>query len=120
MRRVLLLGAGGLALLLAAIGLLLPVWPTTPFLLVSAGCFSGTPALRAWLLRLPFFRAHLENYRSRCGLSAGTVAISLVYLWGMLALSAVLTRKVWLALLLGAVGAAVTVHILLMARGKRV
>ena len=41
-------------------------------------------------------------------------------MWGMLAASIVLVGPLWVKLLLGLIGAAVTVHILCMARpGKR-
>lgn len=110
---------GFLLLALGAIGLLLPVWPTTPFVLAAAGCFSGTPRLRAGLMRNRFFREHIENYSARTGLSAKTVAISLCYLWGMLLLSLLLTRTLWAGILLSAVGVTVTAHILHVSKPRR-
>lgn len=118
MKGFLFAGAGFLFLGLGAIGLLLPVWPTTPFVLLSAACFTGTPRLRARITAIPFFREYLDNYTSRCGLSVKTVTLSLGYLWGMLVLSMVLMGKLWLTLLLTAIGAAVTAHILWMARRR--
>ncbi len=115
---VLLTVLGFLFLGLGAIGLLFPVWPTTPFVLVAAACFSGTPYLRKKIMQIGFFREHIENYENRNGLSQKTITISLVYLWGMLLLSALLVRKLWLVLLLAVVGIAVTAHLLYMAKGK--
>ncbi len=61
-----LLNALGFLLLgLGAIGLLLPVWPTTPFVLAAAACFAGSPTIRARIMKIPFFREHIENYRLR-------------------------------------------------------
>lgn len=118
--KVLLLTAVGfLSLALGAIGLLLPVWPTTPFVLVAAGCFSGTPRLRAKLLRISFFREYIESYQAKTGLSRRTVTVSLSFLWGMLILSALLVQAAWLRLLLAGVGAAVTAHILWIAGARR-
>ena len=115
---VLLAGAGVALLLLGLIGLFLPVWPTTPFVLGAFGCLASAPRLRALILRVPFFREYIENDRARRGLKRGTVAARLVFLWGMLGLSVYLTRRFWLALLLTGIGVAVTVHILMVAGPK--
>lgn len=118
-KAILLTGFGFLFLGLGAVGLLLPVWPTTPFVLVSAACFSRTPRLRAWITSIPFFRDHIENYENRTGLSRKTVTISLSYLWGMLMLSMALVQTAWVSLLLSFIGTAVTLHILWMSKAKR-
>ena len=110
--------AGFLFLGLGGVGLFLPVWPTTPFVLLAAGCFSGSPRLRAQILRVPMFREYLENYQKKQGLSPKTVAASLAFLWGMLGISILLVETLWVRLLLGAIGGAVTVHILWMARKR--
>lgn len=116
---VLLTSFGFLFLGLGAIGLLLPVWPTTPFVLLAAGCFSVSPRLRARIMKIAFFREHIENYEKRTGLSRKTVGISLGYLWGMMLLSMLLIRSPWTSVLLFCIGAAVTIHILLMAKAGR-
>ncbi|MEA5015210.1 MAG: YbaN family protein [Candidatus Limiplasma sp.] len=118
LKNILLTGVGFLLLAIAVIGLFLPVWPTTPFVLLAVACFSGNPKLQARLLRIRFIREHVENYRERKGLPRRNVVISLTFLWGMLILSMVLLRKLWLALLLAAIGTAVTIHILCVARPK--
>lgn len=118
--KVLVLTIVGSALLgLGAIGLLLPVWPTTPFVIGAAACFSGTPKLQAKLKRMPLFGEHVRNYQNRAGLSRKTVISSLIFLWGMLLLSMLLVHTVWIVLLLLLVGAAVTAHILCMAKPRR-
>ena len=116
---ILLTGAGFLFLGLGAIGLLLPVWPTTPFALISAACFSCTPRLRAQIMKISFFREHIENYECRTGLSRKTIIISLSYLWGMLFLSMLLIQTSWISFLLFSIGIAVTSHILWMAKARR-
>lgn len=118
-KTILLTCLGFLFLGLGAIGLLVPVWPTTPFVLLSAACFSGTPRLRAQIMKVAFFREHIENYENRTGLTRKTVAVSLGYLWGMLLLSMFLIRKAWIVGLLCVIGAAVTTHILWVARARR-
>ncbi len=118
-RAVILIVLGFFFLGLGAVGLLLPIWPTTPFVLFSAACFSSTPKLKSKIMKIKFFREHIENYESRTGLSRRTVAISLAYLWGMLLISALLIPAIWVKLILAVVGVAVTAHILIMSKAKR-
>lgn len=115
--KIIFLTAMGFLLLgMAAVGLLLPIWPTTPFVLLSIACFSSTPRIKAQIMKISFFREHIENYESRNGLSPKTTRISLIWLWGMLLLSGVVTRNIRIAALLSVVGIIVTAHILWMAR----
>jgi len=109
---------GYILLIIGAIGLLLPVWPTTPFVLAGAACLSGNPKLRAKIMSVRFFREYINNYSQRNGLTRKTVILSLLFLWGMLLFSAILIRTWWIVLLLGAVGAAVTIHIIYIATPK--
>ena len=118
LKSVLLAGCGYVFLALGAIGLVLPVWPTTPFVLAAAACFSATPRIKARIMKIGFFKEYLENYQKREGLSKKTVAISLSYLWGMLLLSMFLIQKAWVIGLLLIVGISVTTHILWVARPK--
>ncbi|MCB4825383.1 YbaN family protein [Roseicella aerolata] len=61
--RTLLLGAGYLSLTLAAIGAVLPLMPTTVFLLTAAWCFGrASPALRERLLSDPRFGRTLRDW----------------------------------------------------------
>lgn len=119
LKALLMIIAGYALLLLGAIGLVIPIWPTTPFVLLSAACFACSPKLKAKITKIPFFREHLENYKSRTGLSRKTLCISLSYLWIMLIVSALIISTSWISLLLLGVGLLVTLHILLMARSKR-
>lgn len=118
LKTVLLTGLGFVFLGLGAIGLVLPVWPTTPFVLASVACFSSSPRIKARIMKLPFFREHIENYEHRTGLAPKTVRISLAWLWGMLLLSMALIQTAWISILLLLIGAAVTSHILWMARAR--
>lgn len=113
---MLLIAAGFILLAMGAIGLFLPIWPTTPFVLGAAGCFSGSPRLRAMIMKVGFFREHIENYQNRRGLSGKVVASSLIFLWGMLFISGIIIRAYWSTALFLVIGTAVTIHILYMAK----
>lgn len=117
--RVILLTIFGLILLLLGfIGIFLPVLPTTPFVLAGIGCLSGTPKLRAQVLKIRVFREYFENYKSRQGLSRKTVISSLTYLWSMLIISMFIAGKLWLVILETVIGICVTLHILAISKPK--
>lgn len=111
---ILFTGLGFVFLALGFIGLFLPIWPTTPFVLVAAACFSVNPKIQSQIMKIKFFREHYENYQNRVGLPRKNVIVSLSWLWGTLILSMILIKSYW-ALLLILVGIAVTWHILHMA-----
>ena len=55
-----------LSLVLGFLGILLPVLPTVPFLLLAAWAASkGWPALERWMLNHSQFGPHIRNWRER-------------------------------------------------------
>lgn len=118
MKSILLTISGFLLLGVGFVGVFLPLLPTTPFVLAASACFTGNPTLRNKLLRSKFFHEHVTNYQQRTGLKKSTVFISLAVLWGGLSTSMIAMGKLWAVFLLSAVGIAVTVHILWIARPR--
>lgn len=118
MKKIVLTALGFVFLAFGAIGLALPIWPTTPFVLLAAACFSFSPRLRARIMRISFFREYMEGYEKGHGLQPRTVAHSLIFLWSMLALSAFLMKTWWILPLFAAIGTGVTLHILHIARPR--
>jgi uncharacterized protein len=54
------------SLVLALVGVALPVLPTVPFLLLAAWAASkGWPALEAWMLNHGHFGPHIRSWRER-------------------------------------------------------
>ena len=69
-QRVLWLCGGYLSLGLAVIGAILPLMPTTVFLLIAAWCFGrSSPALRAKLLANPRFGPTLRDWQEHGSIS---------------------------------------------------
>ena len=109
---------GFIFLILGAIGIVLPVWPTTPFVLVSIACFSSSPQIKAQILRVPIFREHIENFERKTGLPQKTVRKSLIWLWGTLFISMVVIRDIWIIALLILIGVCVTLYLSSISRAK--
>ena len=118
-RNALLAGAGTCLLAMGAVGLALPVWPTTPFVLAAAGCFASMPRLHARVMRIPFVNEYIRNAQDRKGVSRRTVTVSLLFLWSMLMISVLHLRTLWITGCLAIVGIAVTAHILWVSKPRR-
>lgn len=101
---------------LGVVGVLVPLLPTTPFLLLASACFlRSSDRLHRWLLGNRIFGDYLRRYRNGEGLPLSSKVTTLVLLWASLGASAfwaVPGRLWWVKLLLLGVGIGVTVHIL--------
>jgi uncharacterized membrane protein YbaN (DUF454 family) len=112
-RSVVLIVAGFAMLALAAVGVAIPVLPTTPFVLVAAGCFSvASPRLYGWLARNRVFGPYISNYRTGGGVSIAHKVGGVIFLWAGLAVGAFHANSWWIRGLLVAVGVGVTIHLL--------
>lgn len=64
--RPLLFILGWISVILGFIGALLPIMPTTPFLILAAYLFSkSSPKFHAWLLNLPKFGPIIQEWESQ-------------------------------------------------------
>ncbi|MBM3294915.1 MAG: DUF454 domain-containing protein [Candidatus Aminicenantes bacterium] len=108
-----LAGAGVLFVALGLLGIVLPVLPTTPFLLLAAWCFArSSKRFYVWLTTNRLFGRYLRDYREGRGIPARKRALAVVLLWltiGSTILFAVSSR--WARAALLAVAAGVTVHL---------
>ena len=94
--RILLITLGILSLIFGIIGIFLPVWPTTPFLLVSAACFArGSQRFYDWLLNNPLFGEYIRNYREGKGVEKKHRRIALITLWGTILISSIFFVESW-------------------------
>jgi uncharacterized membrane protein YbaN (DUF454 family) len=116
LKRTALLLSGYVLVAFGAVGIVLPIIPTTPFLIAAAICFaSSSPRAKEWLEHNRFFGEYIENYRTGAGVSGAKKVRMVIFLWIMLAVSGYFMQERMLVLLiLLAVGLAVTAHILLL------
>jgi hypothetical protein len=87
--RFLWLGLGCLSVALGAAGMVLPLLPTTPFLLLAAYAFArSSPRLHRWLLEHKRFGPVIENWRRYGAISRRTKIYSVAAMIAALAGSA--------------------------------
>jgi uncharacterized protein len=113
-RKVFLTIVGLLSLMAGIVGIFVPIWPTTCFLLLSTACFSrSSDRLYRWMNTNSWFGGHVRQYRETGSVDSRVRILSLVSLWLSLLLSIALVKSsVWLLVVLLAIGVAVSVHLL--------
>ncbi|MBN1657047.1 MAG: YbaN family protein [Anaerolineae bacterium] len=113
MLRVLLIVSGTACVALAMVGILVPVLPTTPFLLLAAFLYArSSERFHHWLVTNRVFGRYIHNYRQHRGMLLRDKILTLTLLWLTLGSTILLAETAWwLILLLLTIGAAVTAHI---------
>jgi uncharacterized membrane protein YbaN (DUF454 family) len=87
LRRMYLL-AGLSFVLLAFLGAILPVLPTTPFLILANSCFMrSSPKWQKWLMRLPVWGQILKDWETHRAVKPGTKRLAIL----MLAIALIVT-----------------------------
>ena len=90
-KRAIYLVIGTLALALGVIGVFLPVLPTTPFVILAAGCYlRSSERMHTWILQSELFGETIENYQAGRGLRRGTKIRALALMWATISISALL------------------------------
>jgi hypothetical protein len=114
-KRIALMSLGFMLLALGAVGVVLPVLPTTPFVLAAAVCFSASnERIHGWLKRNRVFGPYIENYRTKQGIRMPLKLSSIAFVWLGLAVSIYRVQTPWVTALLAAVGIGVTVHLVMI------
>ncbi len=88
LHKVVLSSCGLLALALGLIGVVLPLLPTTPFLLLAAFCFfHGSARLHSWLESHPWVGKQLRLWREQRAISRIVKLTAITYLWLTISIS---------------------------------
>ena len=112
LRRLVYFGIGAVSVVLGVIGIFVPLWPTTCFLLLAAWCFArSSRRAERWLYENRLFGRYLADYRERGVVSPRVRITTVVTLWIFIGVSAVVLREAWVAALLVLIAGAVTLHL---------
>lgn len=104
MKRLILLIIGWLAVVLATLGVILPLLPTTPFLLLAAWCFArSSPRFHHWLLYRSWFGGYLRYWQQHRAMPRGAKPKAILFILITFAISLWLVKIVWVRILLLAI-----------------
>ncbi|HEX7030226.1 MAG TPA: DUF454 family protein [Gammaproteobacteria bacterium] len=112
--RLLLLAGGWTALVLGMLGVLLPVLPTAPFLLLAVACFSrSSKTMLERLYRLPFAGKYLRDWQEE-GISPRMKWLALGALWLAAAAAVAVAKTLLMKTAVLAVAILASLHLLLV------
>jgi len=108
------IAAGFFFVVLGAIGILLPILPTTPFLLIAAGLFlRSSGRLYLWLTNHRYLGPFIRNYRLYRAVPLSTKLFALAFLYTTIGYSVFFVlENWWLRAALIGLAAWATLHIL--------
>lgn len=115
MKKYLFFVVGIISLGLGIVGIFVPLLPTTPFLLLSAGLFArSSKKMHTWLLNHKIFGNYIRSFLEEKSIPLNVKICSVILLWFTILFSIffVLEEKLWLQILLFAIAIGVTIHIL--------
>lgn len=103
---------GTLCVGLGILGVLLPVVPTTPFLLLAATCYANSSErFYVWLLTNRFFGQYIRDWREKKGLTVATKVWVIFVLATTMGLSMYFAPLMPVRVGLGVIGVGVSVYI---------
>ncbi|ELY4004151.1 DUF454 family protein [Cronobacter dublinensis] len=101
MQRTILLILGWLAVVLATLGVVLPLLPTTPFLLLAAWCFArSSPRFHHWLLYRSWFGGYLRHWQQYRAMPPGAKPRAILVILATFAISLWMLKIFWVRVLL--------------------
>ena len=109
----LLIVTGFISLALGIAGVVLPLLPTTPFILLTATCFAkSSPRFHRWLLQHRSFGPLIKTFQSGARLPISTAYRVILFVWLSLGLSMLLLNNLWATISLSSMAAIITVVML--------
>lgn len=114
--RTFLIIIGSIAVIIGAIGIIVPVLPTTPFLLLAAVCYGrSSQRLYRWLITNRWFGRYIKNYQEGRGISPRIKILTLTLLWLTILFSVFcVVSNTAIRTLLIIIAISVTMHILML------
>jgi uncharacterized membrane protein YbaN (DUF454 family) len=113
--------SGTFFLLIGLIGIIIPILPTTPFLLLSAACYArGSKKFYNWLINNKWLGGYIKNYHQGKGIPVNVKILTLTFLWITILFSTfIIVTNYLIQIILIIIAIAVTIHILTIKTMKK-
>ncbi|MEG1519385.1 MAG: YbaN family protein [Clostridia bacterium] len=109
-----------IVLAFGAIGIVIPVLPTTPFCIIAGICFSASSErLYNWLFNSKVLGEFLRHYRDKTGVPLSYKIYSICFLWATLCTSIYFVQNQTVDIILVVVGLAITIHLAMIRTKKK-
>ncbi|MBM7836224.1 YbaN family protein [Clostridium sardiniense] len=103
-KKILYVTVGIISFGLGAIGVILPILPTTPFLLLSSFCFvRGSDRFDRWFKGTKLYKKHLENFVNNRVMTMKQKITILLFADAMLMFPLIILDSIWAKILIVAV-----------------
>ncbi len=121
LKKRLLFIIGTLSMTVGILGIIVPILPTTPFLLLAAACYiRSSQKMYNWLLNNRVFGSYIKNYMQGKGIPLKTKVFTVILLWITIGLSAwFATQEVVIRVILILIAVGVTTHIVLIKSSEK-
>nr|WP_302596634.1 YbaN family protein [uncultured Cellulosilyticum sp.] len=101
MRKIIYLTVGCIALALGLVGTILPILPTTPFLLLTSFCFAkGSTRFHNWFTQTKIYKNHLESFVTHRSMTLKTKICLLAFASTMLLFPLIFVDILWVKVLI--------------------
>ncbi|MBI5215475.1 MAG: YbaN family protein [Ignavibacteriae bacterium] len=116
MKKIFFLTAGSLSVLFGVIGIVVPLLPTVPFLLLAAYLYAkGSERFYLWLIHHKWLGTILTNYREGKGIPFKIRMYSVLFLWLTIGASVVfLIEDITAKIIMLVVAVGITLRLMLM------
>jgi uncharacterized membrane protein YbaN (DUF454 family) len=112
LKKYLLISIGSISLVLGIFGVLIPLLPTTPFLLLTSFCYiRSSDRLYKWLINHKIFGEYIYNYITYKAVKRSIKISGLIFLWITLVSSMLVVANVHIRIFLFIVGIGVSIHL---------
>lgn len=116
LKKYFLITVGTISLIIGVIGIIIPLLPTTPLLLLSAACYAkSSERLYHFLTTNKLFGSYIKHYHEGKGLPFNIKIFTIILLWSSILFSITfIIESFWVAILLLIIAFLVSIHIIII------